>query len=357
MDSIKVGLGITSKCNLGCSFCYSKKQRLHNDLPLQSWMAFFDTYGDHIAEVNFGTGENPLEESWFELVEHIHRTQPHIVQALTTNGSLSTMVGENGGREEIVSRGISEIDVSVDLADENDHDAFRGKAGSYRAAVDTLELCRRHGITSTIVMLGIERTLNPHNLSGIFQLAKRYKSLVRINLYRPVVAGVMEPPSFLTILRAFDWIAENHVMCSLSDPLFSAIFTTGERQADHSGNGSIRILPDGNIFPSTYLIQDRYRSMNITDADVFDRLDGYSIFKEIRNAPMPKACRSCEVFDRCRGGVVDRRYLWYGSLEYPDPYCPKRMGLPTSIRRYTVGDPSFSSVHDGYLPTLFFRPR
>ena len=71
---------------------------------------------------------------------------------------------------------------------------------------------------------------------------------------------------------------------------------------------------------------------------------------------IPSECKGCAYENSCAGGVYDRRYLWYGTLEKKDPYCPgvfhARNNQPIEI---TASD--FVSVHDGYLPTIFFRPK
>ena len=60
----------------------------------------------------------------------------------------------------------------------------------------------------------------------------------------------------------------------------------------------------------------------------------------------------------CKGGVIDRRYLWTGSLDSKDPYCfVDEEDLMEKIEGITLSNESFNSVHDGYLPTMFFKNR
>lgn len=59
-----------------------------------------------------------------------------------------------------------------------------------------------------------------------------------------------------------------------------------------------------------------------------------------------------------RGGVIDRRYLWNGSLDYRDPYCfIEDKQLLSKIDGINLSEEPFYSVHDGYLPTMFFKNR
>lgn len=108
----------------------------------------------------------------------------------------------------------------------------------------------------------------------------------------------------------------------------------------------MRILHTGDITPSTYLISDEFRMTKIENCD----LNSVQLENEL-----PSDCLECSLKNRCKGGVLDRRYLWYKDIKQRDPYCPFRK--ENYVPDFSVSienDGSFSSVHDGYLPTLFF---
>lgn len=154
---------------------------------------------------------------------------------------------------------------------------------------------------------------------------------------------------------AIRYIAEKYQIISLNDALFSTIFM-GETVADPSGDRSIRILADGNITPSTYLIDQRFIVGNIKEKDVLLRLENDGILENIISRSIPEECNECIYKETCAGGVFDRRYLWYGSLKRKDPYC-QRIYREKSKERISINKTDFSSVHDGYLPTMFFRAK
>lgn len=358
----QVGWGVTSKCNMYCSFCYSKGVRKKEyDLMLSDWKKFIDKNHNKIDSINYGTGENTLLAEWYELIYYIRRSYPDIKQALTTNGYLSEAIEKVPKFKRIVDESIDEIDVSLDFGDERKHCQFRGNNLAFKWALDTLEYCIKAHKKRTIVILGIEATLKISNLDHLFNIAKRTQSFVRINLYRPVNRKMgLNPPGFNVVLKVLEFINNNHAILSLSDPLFSSIFTPNETKPDPSGINSIRIIPDGYICPSTYLISEEFRTSNIKDE--FPFRDAYSseVFQRIRENKFPEDCNNCSVKETCRGGVIDRRYLWYGTLNERDPYCPYRyfddVNLP--MRNFKVKkDLDFSSIHDGYLPTMFFSAK
>lgn len=358
MNKYSVGLGVTSMCNMNCSFCYSKDQRDNSDVSINEWKLFFDNNNDFINNINFGTGENTLLEEWFDLVDYINKKYPNIEQALTTNGTLFPKIKNDPYKKEIITRSISEIDISLDYGDEKTHNNFRGSEKAFQNAISTLGFCHEYKIQSTLVIMGIDDNLKPNNINKIFDIAREYGAFVRINFFRPVNSQCdLTPPKFKTIVKLLDYISNNELIVSLSDPLFNAVFTDTEAKNDPSSWSSVRILPNGYIFPSTYLISDTFKLSHITEINVLRNLSENAIIKKIIDRELPKACQNCSESKRCNGGTIDRRYLWYNNLNERDPYCPERQGRATRLRSYKVDNEGFSSIHDGYLPTLFFKPK
>lgn len=141
----------------------------------------------------------------------------------------------------------------------------------------------------------------------------------------------------------------------MNDALFLS-FLTNETVADPSGDRSIRILADGSITPSTYLIDENYIVANIKETNVLEKMEQNKSLTDVIVRTIPEDCKGCAYENTCAGGVFDRRCLWYGTLNKKDPYCPgiftKRNAQPIKIT-----STNFESVHDGYLPTIFFKPK
>ena len=70
---------------------------------------------------------------------------------------------------------------------------------------------------------------------------------------------------------------------------------------------------------------------------------------------LPEECEGCKYQNTCAGGVFDRRFLWYGTLNQRDPYCPVRLGHKLPETYFKTTKTNRVSVHDDYLPTLFFK--
>lgn len=360
MNHVDAGWGIASACNMSCKFCYSADVRneiRNKDVGIKDWKLFVDRNYEQLDSINYGTGENSLLSDWYDFVEYVAKNYPHIKQAITTNGALYKKMMENSRFEKIVNDGIAEIDVSLDYCIAEKHDELRGLKGAFDNAKNMLNYCKDKPIEATLVFIGINDVLKIENLEGIFDIAAEADCKLRTNIFRPMNIKDERIRSFVakydTLLNALKWIDENHQILYLGDPLFSSILTNREAVSDPSGLKSIRILSNGDITPSTYLITKEFRQRNIKDALLKD-IDSDEMGMDFQ---IPEKCKACKNAAKCRGGVMDRRYLWYQTFNEPDPYCPFRSEnyYPDFSVRINPNNLEFNSVHKDYLPTLFFK--
>ncbi len=359
MKKWNIGWGTISLCNMNCKFCYSKFRRDEvKDLGLKEWLCFIDDNHEYINSINYGTGENSISDDWFLFIEYVRDNYPNIRQALTTNGYASEVIKKDERKREVFLKSIDEVDISLDYADERLHNEFRGQKYAYGWAIQMLEFCKKENIQATVVCLGSAQNLYPDNLEGIFKIAQKYDALVRINLYRPTEGinqftkqFILSPAELFEMLY---WIEQNHSILSISDVLLSNLITDSFEE-DPSGINSIRILPDGSISPSTYLIEEEFVVGNILEKKVMKRLTEDMPMQSIIFDCIPEECTECKYVKLCKGGVYDRRYIWNKTLEKKDPYCIYNPG-DKELKKVKISDVHFNSVHHGYLPTMFFKP-
>ena len=357
MKKYNIGWGLTNACNMNCKFCYSKTARGElSECKLEDWIRFLDQNHEYIDSINYGTGENSLIPEFFAFVKYAREKYPHIKQSLTTNGFISRQIENSKEYFEIFKNCIDEIDVSIDFCVPQKHNLFRGNSKVFDWAVKTLEISKSLNKLCTIVFVGFDETLELDNLDGLFALAKKYGALLRMNIYRPVSTNPEINKkftlSFEKLTSALNYINEKYEIVALSDSLLGSVFAGLREVCDNTGVDSIRILPDGSICPSTYLISEEYRNKyNIKEENVLKDL----IFEVFNQTVVPKHCKGCQYETTCKGGVLDRRLLWYGTLEERDPYCPKRFDYEFPKTYFKTTKLSRVSVHDGYLPTLFFK--
>lgn len=357
MKKYNIGWGITNSCNMNCKFCYSKETRHSTkDAKLEDWIKFIDENHEHIDSINYGTGENAISDDFFKFIFYVRNNYPEITQSLTSNGYIYEKVSKNPELYEIYKKSIDEIDVSLDFAIPEKHNYFRGQPKAYDWAINTLKMLKKDEKKATIVFVGFEETMTKENIDGLFDIAEKYNSMLRLNIYRPVSEKKEINEKFIlkyeTLISALEYINDKHHVISLSDVLLGSIYTRDQEIKENTGVDSIRILADGSVCPSTYLITEEYRNdYNIKEDNVLSKIN----FTEFTNAPIPKECNNCPIINKCRGGVYDRRLLWYGTLEERDPYCPYKNSDDINKQQFKTLKKSKVSVHDGYLPTMFFK--
>ena len=357
MKKISIGWGLTKSCNMHCDFCYSKDARGELlDIGIQDWKNFVDRNHEYIDSINYGTGENAIMDDFFYFIQYIRQHYPEIKQSLTSNGYVGVKVEQNPLFKKIYEESIDEIDVSIDYNDQDKHNKQRGHVQAFEWANKTLQMSKEMGKLCTVVFVGSDDTCTKENLAGLFELVKKYDALLRMNIYRPVSKDKKNDRFILSykgLKDTLQYVNDTHEIVSLSDKLLGNVFTDQVNICDNTGTESIRILPDGTICPSTYLIDAKYRNnANIKTANL-----ATLNFPQFLEVETPKACAGCEIEKSCKGGVFDRRILWYDTFAERDPYCPTRNNDTIPVEKFHVEKLSRISVHDGYLPTLFFKAK
>lgn len=360
MNKLSVGWGPVSACNMNCQFCYSRHKRVgSNDLVYDNWIKFIDENHAEINAINYGTGENSLSIDWFKFVNYVRKRYPKIKQAVTTNGHLSTMIKKHNWCMDVFRDGIDEVDVSLDFANEEKHNTFRGWKHAYESAIETLMLTRDNRKPTTIVFLGSKQNVYTENIDGLFEVAKQYNAILRMNIFRPTYGINNESKQFIisrdTIVETIKYISSKYRVLAINDSYFSSILT-GNTIEDPNASESIRILSDGSITPSTYLIDKNYIVANIMDENILSNRHVRDSLSNITEKIIPLECSGCIYEKKCSGGVYDRRYLWYGTLQHKDPYCNGVVLEDTANTDIKISNEKFSSIHNGYLPTIFFMP-
>ena len=351
-----IGWGLTNICNMNCEFCYSKETRKSiNEVGIKDWKKFVDENYKYIDSINYGTGENDILDDFFDFVEYVKIKYPYIIQSITTNGYLYERVSKDKRLYNIYKKCIDEVDVSLDFVESERHNKFRGQPKAYDWAINTLKMLKEDKKKATIVFVGFDETMTKENIDGLFRIAKDNNALLRLNIYRPVSENDNINKKFIlkySILRnMIEYIGNNYEILSIGDVLFGNVYGDIDVK-ENTGIDSIRILPNGDICPSTYLINEKFRKdYNIKDKNVLEKIK----FNEFLDSPIPIECDKCEIREKCRGGVYDRRILWNKTLYSRDPYCPFLNNDDLNKPKYKVLKQKRVSVHDGYLPTMFFR--
>lgn len=351
----KIGWGITARCNMNCPFCYSKNHRIGKSDNMKGVIPFIEKNYQFIDSINFGTGETALLDEWWDLILMIKNLNDKIKIGVTTNGSLFCNDFITPRKVNLGKTLLNDVDISIDFAHADLHNHYRGNKNAFKWALETIKICNELGIEKTIVMVATKDSFTKENIKGMSELSQQYKCNLRINIYRPTTS---ENDDFLLPKSQFydslSYMLSMMKVISISDPLLSALIGEQKYEGDFTGKSSFRILDDGFITPSTYLITDEWKHRNIFCENDLDL--GTLSFEDSLSNIIPCECNGCDVVEYCRGGAFDRRLLWYKTLERKDPYCPRGTNsnqfMELIKRNIEYKETNVSYVHDGYLPTI-----
>jgi SynChlorMet cassette radical SAM/SPASM protein ScmE len=134
----RVTLNITNQCNLNCLYCaVSSTKNAPGDMNLEEWQAVIDELARiKVFNLLISGGEPFLRQDFYELLKHIFKY--HFRISINTNGTVLNdrvlpLVSESGR--------LDNIQVSLDGADPETHDAIRGR-GSFKKIIGGIKsLC------------------------------------------------------------------------------------------------------------------------------------------------------------------------------------------------------------------------
>ncbi len=158
---------ITSACNLACKHCRAeaKTEPDSDELSTQEAKDFMDDLAEIASPILIFTGGEPLmREDIFELVSYGNQKGLKCVMAV--NGTLLSPEIVRKIRES----GIQRVSVSLDGADRESHDSFRGVPGAYDSLMQGIENLKQEGVP-----FQINTTVTQNNLESfqdIFRLAE-----------------------------------------------------------------------------------------------------------------------------------------------------------------------------------------
>lgn len=174
---------ITRECNLRCKHCYIDAQKgpLHGELTLEEGIRFIDELAEMEIPMIIFTGGEPLaSKNFFPFA--FYAKAKKVRTTLSTNGTLITPE---------VARllkyaGIRYVGVSLDAADPETHDRFRGVNGAWEMAIAGIRNAQKAGLKT-----GLRITISKDNwkqVPALLDLAVKMK-IPRFCVYHLVPTG------------------------------------------------------------------------------------------------------------------------------------------------------------------------
>ena len=341
------GWSLTRACNLDCIHCYNASgKRDRDELSKEECFGVVDKLKEAgVNAVNFGGGECALRPDFIDICKYINNKGMKV--SYTTNGTTLSIIKNHLGL-------FHDIGVSLDFADNDKHDSFRGRKGTFKKAIRTLRFLVKKKVSNEIVTCLTKLNCSCKELGKLYDLAKKLNvDEWRINRFRINGRGVKNQEklklSKRDLKKSFEFLNKIERKGVLTpEPLFRAAF--GGKYyipGDPSGFTSFRIQYNGEVSPSVFLTESggniKYKTVR--------QIMNSPIFQRIRDRAPSGKCRNCPSYFHCRGGDAGASYLYYGHFNGPDPLC--WMTKKDKHPKVTQGLNEKWNVHELYLCTLY----
>jgi radical SAM protein len=337
---------LTRACALACVHCRAEAQpkRHPDELTTAESYALLDRLAELAPPVLVLTGGDPMmRPDLFDLVEYAIARGLRVAVSPTT-----TALPTRARLERLRDLGVAMIHVSIDGADAETHDTFRGVDGTFARAMRILE-----DLQALEMPTQVGTTITRHNIDQMEEMAALIgRHGVRVwNVFYLVPTGRGKIDAMIDVERAeasWDWLA------ALSERSSFAVRTTAApqfrrtmlRRARAKGEGSVRLTgagyqlreaPDGimtkgvndakgfmfidhvgNICPSGFL---QVPGGNVRTDDVATVYRSSELFRALRDpSALQGRCGRCEFADLC-GGSRARAMGVSGNYLAEDPLC------------------------------------
>ncbi|MBA7621854.1 PqqA peptide cyclase [subsurface metagenome] len=337
-----ISYAITRKCNLKCKHCYSEATEgpAPDELSTEESKILLDDIANWgIKLLIFDGGEPLYRDDFFDIAKHG-----------STKG-LRVVIGSNGTlidtdiAKRLKSSGIMAVQISIDGAEAQTHDWFRGEEGAFNKALEGANACREVGLPFQFGMTIRRGTLDeiPDMLklavdSGA--IAAEFFDLVQVpRVKKEIPDEVLIPDERKEVM---EWLAEAQKDCPIiirvpGCPMYTLILQDKNIQPKHfpanllkripyygrgcaagTTNGYLTILPNGDVIPCMLL---QIKLGNIRVESITQIWDNSQILLKLRNRNFLEGeCGRCIYRDKC-AGCRGRAYEETGNMLATDPGC------------------------------------
>jgi heme b synthase len=359
----------TKACNLSCRHCRAVPQRSLGPTELTTRQAC--DLIDAIAEIGkpvfvMSGGEPLFRPDVFDLAQY--GVETGFRMALATNGTL--VDGRTAAK--IADAGFSRVAISLDGANPNTHDRFRGVPGAHARAVAGIRALRDEGVS-----VQINSTIAKHNVAELPAMLDFALSLgadaLHLFMLVPVGCGLEIAPAEMLPAdeyeRVLHWFDEQAKTCPIDLKATCAPHAyriraqrleLARRRGDRSesfiapgtrakaapmllhgcgshgqhlsamtrgclaGTSVCFVSNEGEIYPCGYLPVSAGSTRRERFADIWR---SSVLFEQLRNPDaLEGKCRACR-FEAVCGGCRARAYAATGSFLAEEPFCTYRPDL------------------------------
>jgi len=336
-----VSFGITNKCNLNCKHCYSDatEKELPNELSTSEALSLIDDLARWKVGLLVLDGGEPLcRDDFLEIVAHA--SGKGIMTGLGSNGTLI----DKATARQMEKAGVQSVAISIDGADPETHDAFRGQNGAFLQAMDGMSACKAVGLPFQLGMVIRKQTAS--QVPDMLRLAVE-SGAEAAEFFDLVPAGRAKRECLDDTLEldqrreVMEWLAEAQVDCPIlirvpACPMYPVILKEKEIQPRHipmdalrripyygrgcaagMPYGYITVLANGDVNPCMLL---QAKLGNVREKSIIEIWQESPILAKLRSRELKGECGKCShrlICAGCRG----RAYEETGDMLASDPGC------------------------------------
>ena len=341
-----IDLYLTRNCNLKCIYCFADaKHGTAQSTPSGDSgreRRLFNIAGQ-IADLGVKRllvtgGEPTMSHDLLELIQFF--TQRKIEVVLATNACLITGIVA----ERLARAGLREIQVKLDASSPDLQDRLSGVKGTYQQLIRGIRTLREQPFSITVAI--VVTALNVDEIPEVIRVcAELGVDKVSPRIYAAGIwalagrggAYLNPSPEAIELLQQKLKEAQGRYRSSLDIASFepSRFKKKTEREVPTCPGlvSSCTILDNGSVVPCETLA-DYSEEFVIGDmrvatlAEIWNSLNAQKWVERMR-PPVGVLCRSCDEFERCKGGCAWKSYVAYGNWA-ADPFCT-RAPVPSLI--------------------------
>jgi radical SAM protein with 4Fe4S-binding SPASM domain len=348
---------VTNACNLQCKHCYSTSGKMgKNELTTNQAKRAIDTFDRAgVTILAFSGGEPLVRPDIFELTKYAHEKGLYV--ALATNGTLIT----SEKAKKMIHAGIQFVQISLDGANPETHETFRGIKGAFNKTIEGIKNC-----VATELFVEVSTTVTKHNykeLPAIVDLSEKLGAdwfmafnFVPTGRGKDMVETDLSPSQREEMLKMLwhELKTRKHINVLSTAPQFARVALEQEIMEKEkvipthfynpilagklmdlaefiggcgAGRFYMAMRANGDFEPCVFF---PLKIGNILKDDFEHLWINNPVLRELRNKDALDGCNTCEYRYYC-GGCRARAYGYLNNYLAPDPGCMKNQQVYESL--------------------------
>lgn len=322
---------LTYSCNAQCPHCYALYSNKHRELSTDHWKTLIDQLVEmQVFSITFTGGEPLMRKDVDQLVQHAHRNG--VTVGIDTNGYFLT----KEKIENLIAKGVSGFEISLDGSCPTIHDTYRGLPGSFSQVIAALS-----NLVDESVDVGVATAVSNQNLDDVgtiidvvYEIGVRRHSLIRLRHVAPTVKELEPTPEEYIRLLQVIFKKQQELNQPFIYPDLPALYYQKSIGLDHyqelreyncirsceAGIVTCGISPSGDLLPCDMSLTPVGNGLKTPLKKLWKTS---AVLQQLRNIHMNQVdpCNHCDLSRICTAGCKALSSQLLKENILPDPVC------------------------------------